>query len=194
MKMRSGTGEGGMKWLILLLYLGLPGMLFAADDAQRFLQQAKRLYENGEFRGAVIELKNALQENPSLAEARLLLGRTYLLLGDGQSAEKELKRAKALGMEGAELQVALAEAFVKQRRFEDVLAQLESLAEASKELEGRAFTLRGIAQLGLDRAGAAKESFKRALQVDPDSGRCVDSESIFTEQVRTAPRAGKHAR
>src|SRR5262245_19829779 len=58
---------------------------------------AQRYIASGELNSAVIELKNALQEQPDLAAARYELGTVYLLLGDPESARKELNRALDLG-------------------------------------------------------------------------------------------------
>ena len=69
-------------------------------------------------RAAVIELKNALQRDPDNAEARLLLGEVYVLVGDGAAAEKELGVAERLGIEKAKFVVALGRALLLQGRFE----------------------------------------------------------------------------
>jgi putative PEP-CTERM system TPR-repeat lipoprotein len=159
--------------LLLLLCLTLVSVISAADDTQGYLQRAKGLYAQGDLGGAVIELKTALQKNPSLTEARLLLGETYLALGDGKSAEKELMRALALRTNGADGRVKLAEAYILQQRFDDALAQLDPPIQEPAELAGQALNLRGVAQMGLGRLDQARESFELALQRDPDADRPV---------------------
>lgn len=159
--------------LLFLVCLILPGVIPAADAAPEFLQRAEGLYENGDFRGAAIELKNALQENPSLTQARLLLGKTHLALGDGKSAEKELKRAEGLGSDGVGTRVNLAEAYILQQRFSDALAQLDPPVQDPAELAGQALNLRGVAQMGLGRLDQARESFELALKSDPEADQPV---------------------
>ena len=79
-------------WVIGLF--GIAGPSFAADPAaQEFIQKAQDYRDQGKLKHAVIELKNALQENPENAEARLLLGQTYLDLTKGPAAEKEARRS-----------------------------------------------------------------------------------------------------
>ena len=67
----------------------------ARDDraaSEKFFQEAKRYWQNGEgdANAAVIQLKNALQNDRDHVEARKLLGEIYLRMGNGPAAEKEL--------------------------------------------------------------------------------------------------------
>lgn len=57
------------------------------------IASAKSYLEKKDPKAAVIELKNALDQNASSAEARFLLGRALLEVGDAAGAEVELKRA-----------------------------------------------------------------------------------------------------
>ena len=61
---------------------------------QEYVSRAKDALDKGELRSASIYLKNALAQNPNNAEARWLLGKAHLDIGDGGSAEKELLRAR----------------------------------------------------------------------------------------------------
>ena len=57
---------------------------------------AKALIQKNDGKGAIIELKNALQKDPKSAEARLLLGKMLLLAGDSVPALVELGKAQEL--------------------------------------------------------------------------------------------------
>ena len=72
--------------------------LFTSRSAEEHYQSAREYAEKGDLRASVIELKNALQKDPGLREARFSLGRAYLVLGDGRAATKELERAAELGV------------------------------------------------------------------------------------------------
>jgi cytochrome c-type biogenesis protein CcmH/NrfG len=67
------------------------------------------------------------QRTPKYAEARWLLGKVYLDLGDGAGAEKELSRARRLGTTDPELPIALARALLLERKYQEVLDQLSKL-------------------------------------------------------------------
>ena len=98
----------------VLLFAGTH--LFAAS-AEDYLQAARKYLSDGEVNAAVIELKNALQEDPANLEARLMLGGVYLKLRDGSSAEKELKRAIALQAAKEHWQLQLGRAYLLQRKY-----------------------------------------------------------------------------
>ena len=77
------------------LLFGLAGCNRQAST-ETLLQEAQSFYDKGDYRSAVIQLKNALQNSPDDAEIRYRLGVAYNRTGDGVSAEKELKKALEL--------------------------------------------------------------------------------------------------
>ena len=83
--------------------------------------QAKGYLAEADYKAATIELKNALNLDASAAEARWLLGKVHLELGDVQSAEKELQRAQELDWQTDDIYPALAQAWLAQGKVEKVL-------------------------------------------------------------------------
>ena len=92
------------KFPLLILIIGVAGVLgiSACDDSadesagsksDDHFARAENSLKKGDIRDALVELKNAAQEESRDAESRLLLGEVYTRLGDGVSAEKELLRA-----------------------------------------------------------------------------------------------------
>ena len=137
------------------------------ESAEAHLQKAVEYRDQGNQRAAVIELKNALQQDPEHARARWMLGDSYLQLGDGASADKELRRARDLGFQGAGLDLALAKAALLQGRFEEVLDDFERKAGA--DWDPAWLVLRGEAHLGLGQMDEAKSDFESALRGDPNN-------------------------
>jgi cellulose synthase operon protein C len=76
---------------IALVLVGCGGK--SAEDS---LASAKTHLAKGDSKSAVIEIKNALQANPNLPEARYLLGVALLDVEDANGAELELRKAQAL--------------------------------------------------------------------------------------------------
>jgi Tfp pilus assembly protein PilF len=56
-------------------------------------EDALSRFNNGDIDGAIIQLKNVLQQNPANLAARILIGKSYLQRGNAEQAEKELRRA-----------------------------------------------------------------------------------------------------
>lgn len=65
---------------------------FASPETR--VKRAQTSIAAGDHRAAVVQLMNALQKDPDLAEARLLLAESALWLGDPQGAQRELTRLK----------------------------------------------------------------------------------------------------
>lgn len=86
---------------ISLLLASLAGSprLALADKAKAadYYEDAVMLLNKGEPKSAIIQLKNALQQDPDLLPAYVLSGKAYLADGDAASAEESLLKAKLLG-------------------------------------------------------------------------------------------------
>lgn len=136
------------------------------SDAE-YVKQAKEYQDEGKLRAGVIELKNALRQNPNNTEARWLLGNLYLELEQGSAAEKELLRAKELGVDPAAVAVPLARSWLMQGDPARVLKDTATLSVAPGDqmwihnVRGRAY----LAQGELDKAAA---EFDQSLQLKAD--------------------------
>ena len=66
-------------------------------SAEGRVDRARAEIAKGDYQAAVIDLKNALESDPNLPQARILLAQASLQLGDVRDAEKELRRAREAG-------------------------------------------------------------------------------------------------
>ncbi|MCP5418249.1 MAG: PEP-CTERM system TPR-repeat protein PrsT [Chromatiaceae bacterium] len=133
----------------------------------KYLKEAKEYLQQGETQAAVIELKNALQQDPANIEARLLLGKLYLQSGDGASAEKEIERAIRLDADKALWQVELGKAYLLQNKFKEIINSIESDTALSGEIQAEVYNLRGRAYLATGAHADAQEAFQQALAQRP---------------------------
>lgn len=151
----------------------LASSLLGAATTEQYIQEAEAYLKKGEARAAVIQLKNALQENPTSIEARLMLGRIYLQAGDGASAEKEFERAKRLNAAKSYWELPLARAYLLQGKYQEILDGIQEQPDASPEDRAAVWLLRGDAYHGLRQHAQARDAYTTARQLDPDSQRAM---------------------
>lgn len=109
-------------------------MACSGKSAEEYIQEAQTYVEQGDNRAAIVELKNAVQQNPNLAAARFELGKVYIAEKEFDSAEKELSRALELGYPSNKVIPLLSEAY--QRTGANVaLADLQYDAESLTSVE-----------------------------------------------------------
>ena len=133
------------------------------------LQRAKDFRLEGEYRAASVELKNVLMQNPDSVAGRWALGQVYVDVGDGHSAEKELLRAKELGMSMDALFKLLGEAWSLMGEYEKILDQIRVEGDDSTIAKASKLVLRGKANIELEKLDDARTQFQDALQFDPES-------------------------
>jgi putative PEP-CTERM system TPR-repeat lipoprotein len=132
------------------------------------VQQAQAYFDQGELDAAVIELKNALQLNPDHEPARLLLGQAYLELGKPAAAEKELQRARDLGVSENEVIPALARALLQQNRNE-ALQNLSFLEAPAPQSSAVVLAAQGVGNLVASETTTARVQIEQALKLDATS-------------------------
>ncbi|MCP4090967.1 MAG: PEP-CTERM system TPR-repeat protein PrsT [Gammaproteobacteria bacterium] len=99
----------------------------------KHLAKAKEYSEKGEYKAAVIELKNTLQKTPDNPLARLELGKLHLKVWNMAAAEKEFIRAQALGVTDGQLLPYLGRSLFYQGKHTKVLElPLEQLRGISR--------------------------------------------------------------
>src|SRR3569833_2555734 len=77
--------------------LGLGALLAQAAGVDKYLDAARRYQQPGDHRAAVIQLKNALQKDAVIRDARLLRARGGGGRGGGAAAGGEGRRAAGRG-------------------------------------------------------------------------------------------------
>lgn len=125
--------------------------------------------DRGDYRSAVIELRNALQVNPSLPKARYLLARASIELGDPASAEKEVRVALKLGIPRQTGQPLLVRSHLLQGDYEAVIAESSEPDPAlSPSDQARVLSYRAEALVELERFAEAEEQLKAAEKLDAE--------------------------
>jgi putative PEP-CTERM system TPR-repeat lipoprotein len=129
---------------------------------------AKDYLAKNDTNAATIQLKNALQKNPSFAEARYLLGKVNFQQGNYADAEKELKRALDLGFSPDLVVPPLAESLLLSGQATRVLTELQEQKLTQAEPRAALLSTIGLAQLSQGKREAATEAFQGALGEIPN--------------------------
>lgn len=144
----------------------LPGCAQPTAGEQR--AQAAQLRAQGDFRGALIVLKNALDAEPGSVETRYGLAQTYLDLGDSTTAEKEARQALDHGYARGPALAALGAALVMQGQPQKALDET-----AGGPDEPALNVVRGDAWLALGKNEAARTAYERAREQAPDGAAAL---------------------
>ncbi|MET0534962.1 MAG: XrtA/PEP-CTERM system TPR-repeat protein PrsT [Steroidobacter sp.] len=145
------------------MMLASGGCDFLVSPEQRY-ERAQSLVAEGEYRRALVELKNALQKQSDLHEARALLADVALWLGDPVSAQTELDRLPKT--DGADPHADLrTRVDLAQGRFTAVLNNLSNPPANIKP--ARVELYRGLALQGVGKTPEAQQAFESAAKLDP---------------------------
>ena len=152
--------------LLMSAVFGLSGCNQQAST-ETLLQEAQRFQDKGDLKSAVIQLKNALQNEPENAEIRYRLGVMYNRTGDSVSAEKELKRALELKPDHPKASMEFGGSLLRQGAFERVLSEMPAPPAGATNFAD-VLVLRAQAHAGLRQNKEAEADFKAALAARPD--------------------------
>ncbi|WP_200348108.1 XrtA/PEP-CTERM system TPR-repeat protein PrsT [Halochromatium glycolicum] len=168
-----------MRRLIPLLTVWLAALVLVSGcgkvtySAEEHVARAEQAYAEGNLRQAVIEIKNALQQEPDRAEARRLLGEFNLLLGKAVEAEAELVRAEDLGGDPSALRLPLLRAWLMQGKNEAVIDATASMQTFGEAQQPTALTLRAQALLAEGQLDEARSALDQALELEPQAAEAL---------------------
>ena len=175
-----------------------------APSGEKLLARAEKQLAVGEYRGAMIDLRNYLARNPDDARARVDLGLAMLELGEVTAAEEEIAKATSLGAGRDQTLLVECRLMVARASYQKALDECTaSGADASRAVE--LSVVRGEALLGLRRYDEARASFESVLKAQPENlnalqglaiaafgaGGIEAARTVFAgapEQVRSRPR------
>lgn len=138
-----------------------------SSDPVSMMAQAREAHAQGEVRSAVIVLKNLIRQDPAHRAARVLLAELHLEQGDPLSAEKELRRAIALGADDGKIALLLGQSLLMQGQYERLLSDTVPASDPARR--PAMLALRGSALLGLKRIDEARAQFQDALQLQANA-------------------------
>ena len=142
-------------------------------DIQNQISSAEKSFAEKEYRRAVIILKSLIAEHPENIKARHLLGEVYLIVSDGDAAEKEFNKYIEYGGKDVDIALKLARASLMQNKPERVMEILTDDAEQVIASKNQFHTLQGQAFLAQNMLSLAIKSFEKALLINKDTPEAI---------------------
>jgi putative PEP-CTERM system TPR-repeat lipoprotein len=155
--------------VLLAALIGAPGAAGAEeaeDEAARAYEQGLQAFSAGEYRTAVIHLKNVLQLDSTILSAHILLGRAYVEEGSGDSAERQFTTALELGADRSLVYPALGRAYILQRKYEQALDEIFP-GTGDPKADAEILSLRGDSHFALGELDLASDAFAKAAALMP---------------------------
>ena len=170
-KHESPTVTPRLRALALATTLLLGGCGETADNAQadvsKYLRNGETFLEQHQFRAAIIEATNAIQQAPDNRQGHILLARVHNRLGRPKQAIAQLEGIP--GGDSVDYYFTLADAYAARGKYRsalDMLEQRRSLMQ-QRALDYGVLQARSIA--GLGQLSKATEHFQTLLEQFPDS-------------------------
>jgi len=169
MKKRSPVIASALSALLLSAVLGACG----GDSPEKLIASSKEFIAKRDNKAAIIQLKNALQANPNLGEARFLLGKALLDSGDIPGALVELRKAKDMNFASEQTLPLLAKAILMGGDARKVIDEFAKAELSSPEATANLKTTLSQAYAVLGKIEPAKTALSAALAAQPDNAQAL---------------------
>ena len=153
--------------LVLALLLALMLSACGGDKPDAMLASARDYIAKNDPKAAVIQLKNALQKDPEMPEARFLLGQALLRTGDPVGAETELRKAMGLKYPQDQVVPLLAQALAAQGQYKKITEEFSTVALAQPSAKAVLQTELAAAYGAQGKDDLASAALLAALAADP---------------------------
>jgi cellulose synthase operon protein C len=174
-------------------------------DAPQYLEAAKGHLARGDAASAVVELRNAVREDPERPEIRYLMGLALLRSNDPVGAALELQKALSLDFDRNLVVPELAEALYQSGAYAKVLTTLDTGLVTPAAARAAVDGIRGDTLLALGQLDAARKAYDAALTSDPAQerakvgriaivlagGDAAKAESMLTETFGARPTSSR---
>ena len=146
----------------------------AQEAKRRYLENGERLSKAGQYQEALVEFRNAIQQDENDGDARLKLAEAYERVGNLNAAYRDYIRAADLLPGNDDVQIKAAEYLVAAGQFEDARTRIQTVVNRSPT-NVNALLVLGNALAGMkDLEGAIRE-IEGAIELDPTSARSYGS-------------------
>ncbi len=187
--MRKSTCLHPLRSAVLAALLLTGGVAAADAVAFRYYEDAISRFNDGDLKGAEIQLRNALQSDPGQLPARILMGRLQLALGNPLQAENELSLALKLGADPTLTALPLAQARQELGKHQAIIDSLRP-NEYPLALQPDLWVELGKARLGHKDPVGAEIAYAEALKLAPGHTQALLGQArVLLQQQKYAEAA-----
>ena len=188
---------------VVVFCASLTACSISPDSAKKeYFARAEQYFAEKKYDEAIVEYRNALQQDPQFGDARFKLAEAYVAKSDYSKAYPEYIRAADLKPDDLGLQLRAGSMLLLGRRFEEARTRARAiLTKDPANLE--ALILLGNAVAGLGDLPSAVQITERAIAADPQRegtrvnlgalqlarGNEKEAEEAFTAAVRLNPKS-----
>jgi len=152
------------------------------------LRDGRALMAKGDMRGAIIDFRAAVRDQPGNKNAHFALAQANMRNNDPAAAERELRAASDLGYDPLEIQPLLAQTYLDQQKFVQILSDFP-VPVGSPAVVAPILVARGLAMLALnDPAGAlaATTQAEKLLPESPDAAFATAQVAMVSKNLTLA--------
>jgi tetratricopeptide (TPR) repeat protein len=143
-------------------------LALACGQSEDPLDEIRELHRRGRFAPTVASLRKLVDEDPSSAEANLLLGLALLRTGEAGLAVWPLRKATESPAHGVEAGLLLTQAMLQSRTAPDAITAIDRVLALEPD-NVNALVLRMQAYLATGAHEEALADIERVLELDPDN-------------------------
>lgn len=165
---RKTPSDFPRKHLALAVLLAATLAACSGEKPEVMVASARDYMAKNDYKSAVIQVKNALQENPELPEARYILGRALLESGDPVGAETELRKARSLGHPDDLVVPPLTQAMLAQGKAKNVIEDFAAIQLSTPAAIAEYQTNLATAYAAERSTDQFQKALAAALAADPD--------------------------
>ena len=154
--------QAGLLFLALLILL----MAGCSKNPQKYIANGKQYFDQGKYREAIIEFRNAIKADPNLSEAHYNLALGQIVTGQFADAYQTLLKAVQLNSDNTEAQLYLGNLLLLERKFEDARLKADLILKRNPS-SLRALILLGNTYSQMVQLDGSIGEIKQGFQRDP---------------------------
>jgi cellulose synthase operon protein C len=188
---------------LAVVAIGISACSKDVEKAKReYMERGDRYMQDRNVEAAIIEYRNALQQDPRFGDGYRKLAAAYMTVGNGAEAVRAAVTAAELLPDSVDVQIEAGSLLLLAGRFKDAKVLAEKvIAKDQHDVRGR--LLLGNAVAGLKDVDTAIKEFEEAIRLDPQqagtytglaalkatTGDTDAAERIFKQAIATDPKS-----